>query len=512
MSSIRATVKNVLTPAHAAIALIGLGTAIRAALFIFNRSLYIDEAMLSLSIVSRSYAGLLKPLEYYQVAPLGFLFAEKLVTQLFGGRDLVLRLVPFLSGVASLLLVYFVAKNLLRPAGMVLTLTLFALSERLTHYSSEVKQYSSDVLIGLLLLFLAFRYLERPEIGRRYVMLVVFGCVSVWFSLPAFFVLAGVGFALMLARFSQVELRRHLILSGLIWGINFGVLYLVSLRSSLGNPVMQVWWTSFFMPISWNTPAWIAQAFVSLLQNPGPFSYVVAKWIGCPLLLLGAISISLRMRAHAPLILIPIGTTLLASALHIYPFGDRVVLFMLPMLFLLVGEGLDRIVAFALIYSRSVAWAFGMLLVVLMAYAPARLALSNLRYPVDYWDVKTVMAFLQQHQNGDPIYVYYGGEPAFRFYRRQFGLNSQNILMGKESRKDPQNYLLEIRKAGIRERGWVFFSHNCSWCTVNEERYLVSQLDKVASRIAEFQAEGASVYEYKFPPTFEIPDSDLGKP
>ena len=44
----------------------------------YNRSLWGDEAMLSLNISEKTFFQLFKPLEMNQVAPVGFLIIEKL--------------------------------------------------------------------------------------------------------------------------------------------------------------------------------------------------------------------------------------------------------------------------------------------------------------------------------------------------------------------------------------------------------------------------------------------------
>lgn len=72
--------------------------------YLYNRSLWADEAVLALNIVNRSYLELLQPLDYDQAAPIGFLIVEKFAVQLFGDNEYSLRLFPLLSGIISLLL------------------------------------------------------------------------------------------------------------------------------------------------------------------------------------------------------------------------------------------------------------------------------------------------------------------------------------------------------------------------------------------------------------------------
>ena len=53
--------------------LIALGIFLRVAPYAANHSLWLDEANLALNIVDRPLEGLLRPLDYGQGAPVGFL-------------------------------------------------------------------------------------------------------------------------------------------------------------------------------------------------------------------------------------------------------------------------------------------------------------------------------------------------------------------------------------------------------------------------------------------------------
>jgi hypothetical protein len=67
------------------------GLGIRVIEFLRCRSLWLDEASVSLNIVNRSYWGLLQPLDYHQGAPIGFLWAARFLVKLFGASELALR-------------------------------------------------------------------------------------------------------------------------------------------------------------------------------------------------------------------------------------------------------------------------------------------------------------------------------------------------------------------------------------------------------------------------------------
>src|SRR5690242_461144 len=93
--------------------IIAFGLLLRIRAYLFNRSLWIDEAELALNIVRRSLGGLMRPLDHSQAAPAGFLAAERGAVVAFGGGERALRLVPFLAGALVLLLTWRLARKYL---------------------------------------------------------------------------------------------------------------------------------------------------------------------------------------------------------------------------------------------------------------------------------------------------------------------------------------------------------------------------------------------------------------
>src|SRR6185503_5885584 len=82
-------------------------------------------------------------------------------------HELTLRLLPLLAGCASLPLFALLLRQGLGKTGTFTALALFAASAPLVYYASEVKQYSSDVFIALLLLWLAGEVQELNHEGTQ---------------------------------------------------------------------------------------------------------------------------------------------------------------------------------------------------------------------------------------------------------------------------------------------------------------------------------------------------------
>jgi uncharacterized membrane protein len=139
--------------------LILIGISIRIFHYLVNRSLWLDEAMLSNNIINRNFFQLLSPLDNRQIAPIGFLFAQKLSTLIFGVNEFALRLLPLLTGIFSLPLFYLLLKKIVNEKIVLLGLLFFVFGRYLLYYSHEAKQYNMDLIIYIVCFY--FFYFKK---------------------------------------------------------------------------------------------------------------------------------------------------------------------------------------------------------------------------------------------------------------------------------------------------------------------------------------------------------------
>ncbi|MGC4234639.1 MAG: hypothetical protein QM594_16775, partial [Niabella sp.] len=171
--------------------ILGIGVVLRLYYFFQNRSLWIDEAYLSNSIVSYSLHKLLtEPLLYYQKAPLGFLIMQKLFITIFTPNELALRLFPLLCNLCSLFVFYAICRYFLKPGYIWLALVVFCLAPPIIFHAAEAKQYSSELLSSLIILYLYTQLQRRRVTGKAVLWLGVAGAVLMWFSYSVVFILA----------------------------------------------------------------------------------------------------------------------------------------------------------------------------------------------------------------------------------------------------------------------------------------------------------------------------------
>ncbi len=243
--------------------LILLGALLRVRQYLTGRSLWADEAMLALNIVNRNFAGMFRPLDYDQGAPIGFLLIEKIFNSVLGKNELALRLFPLIIGLISLWLFYLLLKRITSGAGLLTALALFAFNPRHVYYSSEVKQYIVDVIVTILLLLFAAPVFNSSPRKRDFAWLTLAGLIALWFSHPALFVLAGIGLALVIITLKQ---RNYASLGlvigmGILWIAEIALLYSLILKDISQNAYMREYWQGAFLPMPpWSDLGWFNTA------------------------------------------------------------------------------------------------------------------------------------------------------------------------------------------------------------------------------------------------------------
>ena len=471
------------------------GVLSRAVPYVFNRALWHDECKLAVNIVGRSFSGLLGKLDYHQVAPAGFLFITKLSVLTFGNNEYALRLVPLVLGIAAIFLFWAVARRCVRPNALPIALCLFALSHRVVYFSAEVKQYSGDVFFVVLLYWLVFEGQSRRLSGRWLAALALVGAVSIWFSHPAAFVLAGAGSVLGVSSLSERNWRKtgRLAVVGLVWGLSFAAFYLVSIGAMARYEGLVQSWQESFMPLpplSVSGLKWLAdrpqEVFRNVLQlNPwylGAFAYTA-----------GCASIFLRDKRKAFVLVLPVFFALLASGLQKYPFESRPLLFLAPSVLLLMAEGAE--------YVRSRrSRAFGVMGVILIGTLLCPVLLRAARdcvSPRTRQEIRPVLQHVRErYQTGDVLYLYCGAKAAFDYYSPRYGLGGVNAVRGVLAPDDWSRYRRDLEGLVGNRRVWIVFSHIRRMPRGDEEELLLGYLDEMGDSVSTFRSPGASVHLY----------------
>ena len=471
------------------------GAVLRVAQYLANRSLWVDESYIALNVIERSFAGLLEPLFHNQAAPIGYLWTSKLAVVLFGTSEYALRLVPLVAGLVALVLFMLLAKRMLAADVVPWALGLFAVSDRLIYYASEVKQYSSDVAVALALLLCAMSLLSDELTWKRVTALSLVGATGIWMAHPAIFVAAGGG----LVTFGVTAIRREwprlarIALVGAVWASSFIAFFAVSLNRLTQNPKHLRYWGSAFMPmppVTLDDARWFKSTMMTVVENPGGLS---PAWLAVAAMLAGAAYLLVTKRDEALVVVVPVLLCLIASGLHKYPFSNRLLLFLVPVMILLAFGAVQGLMERTGRFGAIPA----MLLAMALTATPTLGALRALKTPRTHEELRTVLEHVRDHRRpGDVMYLYYAAQFPMRYYAPRLGFAEDDYVQGKISRKSPERYLRDLDELRGHRRVWVVFSHATEKRGVDEQRYILEYLDLIGVRVEARLEPDAAAYLY----------------
>ena len=227
-----------------------LGVTLSLVQFIYNRSLWRDEASLALNIINKNGLELLKPLDYMQVAPILFLQLEKLFSILLPNSEYGLRLLPLLCFWFSLYFFYGILKLTFKNYyTIIFALSLFVFNYNLIYYSSEVKQYICDVLVLTSIYYFTLKSYKKEE--TKYYILGILGCVSIYLSNVTPIILFSCGIYLFYNSLINKKIYfKHMAIVSFVWGITFLSYYYYFIHGHPTSDYMVTYWSNqnAFMP------------------------------------------------------------------------------------------------------------------------------------------------------------------------------------------------------------------------------------------------------------------------
>lgn len=465
-----------------------IGSALRAARYGANRSLWGDEAALALNVMDRSIVELLGPLGYAQAAPYGFLVAQKGVIEAFGASEAALRLIPFLASLVSLPLVWWLAKSILSRPAALFALVLFALGDTLIYYSAEAKQYALDVPAAMVVLCLGQRIRVCGATARRLILFGLAGIIGVWFSHPLAFVCAGVGLTLIVWAYQRGERRTcfALIAVAASWLVSFLLNGWFVLRHTASREHLTNLWQSAFMPIplfmgqraeqTMDAWAWYPRTFFGVFDDPiglGAPTVAAAAFLG------GVVVLWRHDRAALGLIAMPIVAAMLVSAFGLYPFGTnaqlppygtdpnlahppigRFILFTVPLWIIVLSTSLGALWS----SPRRGAAVGGLVLAAALLFFPAKTALTHLAAPPDVHDVRGLMIDLAARlRPSDVVMVHSYGRRPVMYYHQRLGWSQPLRFVQFKDRSDLPAWQELLGAAPPGTRYWLISVHHPRW-------------------------------------------------
>jgi hypothetical protein len=382
---------------------------------------------------------------------------------------------------------------------------LMAISPLLILQSSEFKQYSSDLLIALVLTYIVIRW-RQSGYSHRWTLVAAFTPLClVFFSDTSVLVLGGLGLALIVLaiRERDASARRAAMISAPVWLVALAAHAWTASRRVTPHisQVMHNYWDTAFFPIlprSVHDALWLPWSLRGVYGDGFGLRHLVL--VPLLLMLLGLFSMWRSRRLEALLLLSgPVVVTLLASAARLYPFRERLVLFLFPAFALAFAAGIMFVV------GRFKDWAPAAgLALTLVLFEPEVFRLQIHGMYLRREEIKPVLAHVAaRRQPDDRIYVAWPAVAAMTYYAPQFGFK-RSEWYGSDWYDDKHWDFVwkDFDQFRGASRLWVVFSHDYPRSVRDR---IVSHLDSVAIPIPNGDYPGrkhprvdASVFLYDF--------------
>lgn len=439
--------------------LIGLimaaGIALRVYVYGFGRSLWLDEAALANNLLEPN--TILDNMHYQQAAPPLFKLISLAMFNLFGQGwrpEFALRAFPLFCGLLSIPLFFVLVNKIFESkVSKIIATALFSINYNLIYYSSEFKQYSSDVMVALLLL-LSGAFINPFKCSRKTLLaLAIFYAISFWLSHTALFMLAG----LFLFYFFYYEnskrfwMRLFALFSPA--GLSFCAFYFLHLKTLSQSEFMHTYWADYFLSD-------FSKGFHSII------SYLMASFdqkfiFGIVCLVLAGVYLFYRKTGKsASLLLFPLLVLFGASVFSFYPVASRLCLFILPVFIAIVS------VPFGFVRLKKTVTILFAALICFVSFNSYFMVYPKIILKKNIWyreEIRQLYDYLKTAINKDDVIVVTDRtHQADRFYQRLYNFENNRIIIwgdrnaAKMASDADIKLNFDVLEAG--KRYWVVFT------------------------------------------------------
>jgi hypothetical protein len=484
------------------------GVALSLSQFLYNRSLWVDEAMLTLNIIEKNNIELLSPLDFNQVAPILFLQIEKLFSTLLPNTEYGLRLFPLLCFWAAGYFFYKIIKKQLHSGyEIILALSFFVLNREFIAYSSEVKQYMTDVFVLLTIFYLLMKNYRKEK--TQYYVLGIAGAVSIFLSNVAPIILFTAGIYLFYTDFFVLKRKRilPLFIVFAVWLGIFGMYYYYFIYEHPSQEFMVGYWLpSAFLPHNSWGEFWkfitLKRAVLlgALFYRNGvvqPFEPIV-QLIFLLTFLAGMLSLILKKRTGIIILTCtPLVLHVFLSAFQLYPFDLRLVLYILPGIIIICSIGFIFILKFVFNWLKIEKYPTGKYNFFILLF-PILLFLNGYPVKIKKQEIKECIRYIQENcEANEKIYAHASAIPASKYYVAiGFAPPIEYIDPSLYKRISAEEYLNRLKT--VHGKHWLLYeplhSDKSIWWTDET----MEKIDSCYKKLKTFETAGSAVSLYDF--------------
>lgn len=311
-----------------------------------------DEVNLGLDIINHSVEHLFYPFQNMQSAPPLFLLLEKLMSRI-AKPYISLKIVSFISSCASLFLFSRILKRTFHPIIHILLLALFCFNPFILLNSLKLKQYSLDLTMGLIAVNYFFYKKGSLQTFLFFSVFCLLSNVGLFFS-ATFLVFHLIKFPKK-KRGNELltwnKIRR--IIPYLLAPVPY-LLFFIWFMNQPGAVVLKSYmvnyWNEAFMPRDLSIFKWLA------IQAKGIYIFFFSTYWFIGLAMLSLFLFSLfqimvnwrnifrdNLLGIVSIYIVSVCIHLVLSAFKMYPFSDRLFLYLAPGIYLIIGFGIEQI-------------------------------------------------------------------------------------------------------------------------------------------------------------------------
>ena len=432
-----------------------LGVWLRTNLFLINDVFEDDECRLAITMLDKSFWQMFLPLGDAQSAPPIFMLVSKFLANISGYSEKALTLIPFLAGIASILLFYKICTNYFsKKLSILISLFLFAINRQFITYAIIFKQYSTDVFIGLLCLYF-FPKINIAKLDIRKIILLSIMLIALpLISLPSVFFIGAFIIVNIINNLKDKNFYKKLTAVFIPFAATMLLYYIFTLLPSKAN-------MDSVFPGYWNDGFW-EFSFVDFIRIIGfnmRFNFIPNKTTMFPLILFlwGIIDCGFdrgKNRNTSLLMLLIFLGVITASLIHIYPFAGRVSIFFTPIFIITIIRPFDISV-----FPKPTYW-ITLLFIILSfyKYSPNYIYTHKDISEIVRYSPKTLMAELKKQFNPkeDIILINSASSASYLFYSSKQQLYTDNVYIMEIKHSDKKEALDYLNNLNENQKYWLY--------------------------------------------------------
>lgn len=479
-----ASIYNLLNAYSIAILSIIIGVALALFQLIYDRSVWLDEAMLANNIINRSFYKLILPLENHQLSPIGYLLLLKATGLIFNYHSIALRAVSVIAYIGclyySFILFRFLIKN---QIAFLLSICLFVFNPLLLYYATEIKPYIFDVLATSVIIYYTIIATENT---KKITTLFFAFFLFFFFSHITIFLLPGSFFYLFFkSKFKANQFFLFILFVTL--SLVFSGYYFSFLHHHPSSTHLQNYWESQNVFFELKKPYLFYEKTKQICFN----LFLQLCNVDCSfrlfcIIFFSSVFMIVRQKKFSFLLLLlsPIFIHLLLSVLHLYPIESRLSLYFIPIAIIIIGFFFSTFLQKINLKSPQ----FFSLVSTIVLFTYIFIFFKKTDFPFQREEIKPLLEIIHKKpQPSETIFIYYASKPALDFYVAKNSEKIENIQnFGKTTYTSLSQFENELNAMPVG-KNWLLLTHEYH----GEIAYSINYIQTHFQLLKIYQTKGA---------------------